>query len=167
MEINTVLIKSLREVTGAGVMDCRSALIETKGNVDEATKILKVKGLATAAKKIERATTQGLIETYIHPGGRLGVMVEVNCESDFVARTDIFKEVVHNLALQIAGTCPVCITKEEMPANIDLIPEEACLLLQSFIKDPGKTIQDIINDAIAKTGENIKVKRFCRFALGG
>ena len=166
MEITTELIKSLREITGAGIMDCRSALIETAGNVSEATKILKQKGLASAAKRAERATTQGLIETYVHPGGRLGVMVEVNCESDFVARTDIFKELAHNLALQIAGTSPLCITREEMPANIDLTPEEACLLLQPFIKDSGKSVQDIISEAIAKTGENIKIRRFCRFTLG-
>ncbi len=166
MEINATLIKCLREATGAGIMDCRSALMETEGNIDEATKILKQKGLATVAKRAERDTTQGLIETYVHPGGRLGVMVEVNCESDFVARTDILKELVHNLALQIAGAGPISINKEELPANIDLTPEEACLLLQPFIKDPGKSIQDIINEAIAKTGENIRVRRFCRFALG-
>jgi elongation factor Ts len=166
LDINTELIKCLREATGAGIMDCRSALIETKGNVDEATKILKQKGLATAAKRADRTTSQGLVEAYVHPGGKLGVMVEVNCETDFVARTDVFKELVHNLALQIAGAGPICVTKEEIPSNIDLTPEEACLLLQPYIKDPAKCIQDLLNDAVAKTGENIKIKRFCRFTLG-
>ncbi len=166
MEITTALIKTLREATGAGIMDCRNALITTDGNIEQATEILKEKGLARAAKRAERVTAQGTIETYVHQGGHLGVMVEINCESDFVARTDVFKELAHNLALQVAGANPLCVNKEDLVNNTDLTPEEACLLLQPFIKDPSKTVQDIINEAIAKTGENIKIKRFCRFALG-
>lgn len=166
MDISTTMIKELREKSGAGVMACRQALLEAEGNIDKAVEVLKQQGLLTAKKKAGRAASQGLVEAYIHTQGRIGAMVELNCETDFVARTDEFKELAHQLAMQVAAICPQVITPEEAP---DLSEEElkaACLLLQPFIKDPSKTIQDIINDTIAKTGENIKIGRFSRFELG-
>ncbi len=148
-------------------MDCRNALLEAAGNSEKAIQLLKEKGLLEAKKTAEkeRVTAQGLVEAYIHTNGCLGAMVEVNCETDFVARLQEFKDLVHNLAMQVAALSPQFITKEEIPAGADVEPEIACLLLQPFIKDPTRTIQDLINEVIAKTGEKIRVKRFCRFAL--
>jgi elongation factor Ts len=159
-------IKALRERTGAGVMDCRAALIESSGDLDKASEILKQKGLAKAARKASRVTSEGLVEAYIHHGGRIGAMVEVNCETDFVARTDEFRELAHNLALQVAATAPLYISNDDVKGETGQAPEEVCLLLQPFIKDPDKTVQDIISETIAKVGENIKVRRFARFKLG-
>ena len=166
MEISTEMIKGLRDQSGAGIMECRDALLEVEGDMEKALQILKEKGLLKAEKKAERATTQGLIEAYIHTGGRIGAMVEVNCETDFVARTDEFKELAHNLAMQIAALSPQFIAKEEVPEGADIELQAACLLLQPYIKDPGKTVRDIIVETIAKVGENIKVSRFARFELG-
>jgi len=166
MEITTAQIKELREKSQAGVMDCRHALVETGGDIEKAIDFLKKQSLYKAQKKSERVVKQGVVETYIHIGGRIGAMVEINCESDFVARTDVFKELAHNIAMQIAAQEPLCISKDKMPADIDTPPEVACLLLQPFIKSPEMTIQDLINQAIAKTGENIKINRFARFELG-
>jgi len=166
VNIPTVKVRELREQSGAGVMSCRNALIEASGDIEKAQQILKEKGILKAQKKLERSTTQGLIETYVHTGGRIGAMVEVNCETDFVTRTDEFKELAHNLVMQVAAMPPQFISNDEVPEGTDVEPQVDCLLLQPFIKDPSKTIQDIIVETIAKLGENIKVARFARFELG-
>ncbi len=166
MEISIVIVKELRDQSGAGIMECKKALLQTRGDMDKALRILKEEGLLKAKKKAGRATTQGLIEAYVHTGGRIGAMVEVNCETDFVARTDEFKKLAHHLAMQVAAMPPQFVSKEEAPEGVDIEPEAACLLLQPYIKDPNKTIQDIITETIAKVGENIKIKRFARFELG-
>jgi elongation factor Ts len=160
------MIKELREQSGAGVMDCRSALVGSQGDMEKAAQTLKEKGLIKAEKKAQRITMQGVVDDYIHAGGRIGAMVELNCETDFVARTDEFRELAHSLAMQIAAMSPEFISEEEAPEGTDVEPQEACLLLQPYIKDPTKTIQDLIVETIAKTGENIKVRRFVRFELG-
>jgi len=166
LDVSIVMVKELRDQCGAGIMECRNALLEAKGDMDKALQILKEKGLLKAEKKAGRATTQGLIEAYVHTGGRIGAMVEVNCETDFVARTEEFKELAHHLAMQVAAIPPQFISKEEVPEGADVDPQVACLLLQPYIRNPDKTIQDIITETIAKVGENIKVKRFTRFELG-
>jgi elongation factor Ts len=167
LEITTAMIKELRDQSGAGIMDCRSALAGTKGDMEKALSILKEKGLLKAQEKSERATGQGLVEAYIHTAGRIGAMIEVNCETDFVARTDEFKELAHSLAMQVAALAPKYISEEEIPEGADVEPREVCLLLQPYIKDPDKTIKDIIVETIAKVGENIKIRRFSRYELGG
>ena len=166
MEIPAAKVKDLREQSGAGIMDCRNALLETKGDMEKAQQILKEQGFTKAQKKATRSATQGLIDAYIHTGGRVGTMVEVNCETDFVARTDEFKELAHELAMQVAAMSPQFISAEELPEGAEIEPQAACLLLQPYIKSPDKTIQDIITETIAKVGENIKVGRFARFELG-
>ncbi len=166
MEVSVVEVKQLRELCGAGIMECRNALIEAGGDIDKALRILKENGLIKAQKKAERATTQGLIEAYIHTGGHIGAMVEVSCETDFVARTDEFKELAHHLAMQIAAVPPQFISREEVPDEAGIESDTACLLLQPYIKSPDKTVQDIVAETIAKVGENIKIKRFARFELG-
>ncbi len=166
MEISIETIKALREQCGAGVMDCRNVLLQTEGDMDKALQILKEKGLLQAEKKAERVTTEGLVEAYIHTGGRIGAMVEVNCETDFVARTDEFKELAHNLAMQVAAQAPLCIDEPDMPEGTDAEPEVACLLLQPYIRDAGINIRDLIIETVAKVGENIRVRRFARFELG-
>jgi elongation factor Ts len=158
----TELIKELRERTSAGVMDCKKALDESNGDVDKAEQILKEQGIASAAKKAGRDTDQGLIETYIHSGGRIGAMVEVNCETDFVARTKEFSDLAHDIAMQIAAMNPS--TLEEN--NTDIESDNSSLLQQPFIKDPSKNIQELINETVGKLGENIRVRRFKRFSLG-
>jgi elongation factor Ts len=166
LQITTQMIKELREKSGAGVMDCRSVLVETEGDTDKALEILRQKGLLKAQKKAERATGQGLVEAYVHTAGRLAAMVEVNCETDFVARTDVFKDLAHSLAMQVAALAPKYISEEDMPADETAEAKEVCLLLQPYIKDPTKTVKDIVVEAIARTGENIRVRRFIRFELG-
>jgi len=166
LEVSAVMVKELRGQCGAGIMECRNALLEAEGDIDKALQILKEKGLLKAKKKAGRATTQGLIETYVHTGRRIGAMVEVNCETDFVARTDEFKELAHHLAMQVVAMPPQFISKEEVPEGVNIESETACLLLQPYIKSPDMTVQDIITETIAKVGENIKVKRFARFELG-
>jgi len=166
MEIPTAAIKELRDQSGAGIMACRNALVETEGDMEKALEVLKQQSVYKVEKKTTRTASQGLVETYIHTGGRIGAMVEVNCETDFVARTDEFKELAHYLAMQVAALNPQFTSKEEIPEEDDSEPETVCLLLQPFIKDPDQSIQDIINEAIAKTGENIKVNRFARFEVG-
>ena len=161
MATNTELIKQLRELTSAGVMDCKRALEESDGDVSKAEKLLKDQGIASAAKKASRDTDQGLIETYVHSGGRIAAIVEVNCETDFVARTDEFSSLAHDIAMQIAAMDPTTVGGEEPKEN-----EEGSLLLQPFIKDPSKNIQDLINETVGKLGENIRVRRFQRFSLG-
>jgi elongation factor Ts len=159
------LIKDLREKTSAGVMECKQALQEAGGDLDRAGEILRERGLAKAIKKMERVASQGLIEAYVHSGGRIGAMVEINCESDFVAHTDEFKVLAHDLALQIAATDPQYISPEEIPQGASLNPEEACLLDQPFIKDEGRKISDLIAEVSARVGEKVVVGRFARFEL--
>jgi elongation factor Ts len=190
------MVKELREKTGAGMMDCKNALVEADGDMERATTILREKGLATAAKKAGRIASEGLVDAYIHLGGRIGVLVEVNCETDFVAKTDEFKQLVKDIAMQVAASKPMCVRREELPEDVieqekavyraqglnegkpekivDKIVEgrmekfyqQVCLLEQPFIKDPDRTVQDIVNERIAKIGENISVRRFARFEMG-
>lgn len=168
MEISISSIKELREQCGAGIMECRNALANAQGDIVKALEDLKEKGCIKAAKKAERITKQGLVEAYIHIGGRIGAMIELNCESDFVARTDEFKELAHDLAMQVAAMNPQFISEEEIPPeqNGNFEVDAACLLQQAYIKDQTITIQDLIVQTIAKVGENIKVSRFTRFELG-
>lgn len=161
------LIKKLREETAAGVMDCKKALAECGNDLNKAAAMLKEKGLAKAAKRAERAASQGLVEAYIHGGGRIGVLVEINCETDFVARTDDFKALAHDLAMQVAAANPTYLSKEDIPAGVEDNPAEVCLLEQPFIKNPSETVRDLVNAVLAKTGEKIVVNRFVRFELGG
>ncbi|MFC2034006.1 elongation factor Ts [Chloroflexota bacterium] len=166
MEVSIDTIKELREECGAGVMECRNALIETEGNIEKAIALLKQSSIYKVDKKKERSASEGLIESYIHTGGRIGAIVEVNCETDFAARTDVFKELAHNLAMQVAAMPPQFVSSEDVPEGTDVEIETDCLLLQPYIKDTSITIQDILNEAIAKVGENIKVTRFARFEVG-
>jgi len=166
LPISTAKIKELREQSGAGIMDCRSALLGCEGDMEKALEVLKEQGMLRAEKKAGRATTQGLIEAYIHTAGRIGTMVEVNCETDFVARTDEFKELAHCLAMQVAALSPQYVSEEEVPEGVDIEPQEACLLLQPYIKDPTRTVKDVIIETIAKVGENIRVSRFTKYELG-
>ncbi len=164
--VSTDRIKSLREESGAGVMDCRNALIEAGGDKEKALAFLREKGLLKAQKTVNRVTGQGLVEAYIHPGGRIGAMVEVKCETDFVARTEEFKVLAHNLAMQVAAMAPLYLSKEDIPAGTEVECDVCCLLQQPYIKDQARKVQDIIVEVIAKTGENVKVGRFARFELG-
>jgi elongation factor Ts len=159
-------IQALRDMTGAGIMDCKKALEDANGDFEKARDILHAKGMVTAAKKASRTARDGTVVAYIHSGGRIGAMVELNCETDFVARTEGFQQLAHNIALQVAAMNPKYLAADEVPSGEKVNPEEACLLQQPFIKDPSRTIQDIITAEIAKTGENMKVRRFARFALG-
>ncbi|MBI4302578.1 MAG: translation elongation factor Ts [Chloroflexi bacterium] len=165
MQISTADIKALREATGAGVMDCKRALTEAEGDVEKAKELLRQTGLAFAEKKAHRVASQGLIGAYLHAGGRIGAMVEVNCETDFVARTPEFQTLAHDLAMQVAATNPLCLDDEDMSTS-GVNPEEVCLLRQPFIKDPGKTVRDVVSETMAKVGENVRVKRFVRFEVG-
>ena len=192
--ITTPMVGDLREKTGAGLLDCKKALTEANGNVEEAIVILRKKGVASAAKKAKRATREGLIESYIHVGGKVGVMVEVNCETDFVARNDEFKAFCRDLCLQIAAANPTFVRREDVPeadvakereiatAQVQGKPPAAlqriiegklekyystvCLLDQPFVKQPEKTVKDILTEKVAKIGENIQVRRFIRYQLG-
>lgn len=166
MAVSTEAIKELRQSSGAGVMDCKRALEEASGDMERASGILRQRGLALAETKAHRATTQGLVECYIHAGGRIGAMVELNCETDFVARTDAFKALAHDLAMQVAATGPLSISPDDLPPGTEGDPNEMCLLLQPYIRDPARTIQELITEAIAQTKENIQIRRFARFELG-
>jgi elongation factor Ts len=196
MEISAQLVKQLRERTGAGMMECKSALVDAKGDLGEAEVVLRKRGIASASKKSTRTTKQGVIASYIHPGAQLGVLVEVNCESDFVARTDDFQNLVHDVAMQIAAADPQFIRKEDVtPAvlekereiqraraigegkpekmadkivegRLNKFYEEVCLYEQPFIKENTTTVGDVIKTKIAKLGENITVSRFVRFKVG-
>lgn len=159
-------VRALRERTGAGVMDCKSALDDAGGDMDKAAAILQERGMAMAEKRGHRETSQGLVECYIHAGGRIGAMVEVNCETDFVARTSEFKDLAHDLAMQIAATSPLSVSEDDLPNGAEGDPKDVCLLRQSFIKDESRTVDELVKDVIAKTGENIRVSRFARFELG-
>lgn len=196
MTITVDMVKELRGRTGAGVLDCRNALEEVGGDFDKAATLLRKKGLAIAAKKAEREAKEGLVEAYIHGGGRLGVLLELNCETDFVARTADFRELAHDLAMQIAATNPQYLTPEDIPTDVlegqrrrereqaggdkpeEVVErilegklkkyyQEVCLLEQPFIKDEGVSIRELMIARIAKLGENIKVRRFARFELEG
>ena len=196
MEISAGAIKELRQRTGVGVMDCKKALEECAGNIDEAIDLLRKKGLAKAAKRVGRATTEGLISAYIHPGAKIGVLVDVNCETDFVARTKDFQNLAKEIAMHVAAMNPLAISREDVPAEIiekekeilqaevetsgkpekvrDKIIEgrlekfftEHCLLEQAYIKNPEITVKDHIYNTVAKLGENIAVRRFTRYQLG-
>jgi len=167
LEISTTSIKELRDKTGAGVMDCRKALLETEGNLDKATEFLKEQAIYMVQKKAGREVKEGVVDAYIHTGGRVGAMVELNCETDFVARNEEFKELAHNIAMQIAAQDPQFICEEDIPEGTECEPDVDCLLSQPYIRDTSVTINNVITETIAKFGENIKVSRFTRFELGG
>ncbi len=196
MAISAAEVKSLREKTGAGMMDCKKALQESGGDLDKAIDYLRKKGLQKVEKKAGRSTQEGIIQSYIHPGSRLGILVEINCETDFVARTDDFLTFTKDVAMHIAAAKPIVVEREQMsrdvvekeleiyraqareqgkPENIiekmitgklDKFYQENCLLEQAFVKDPDKTIRDLLTEIISKLGENIVIKRFVRFQLG-
>ncbi|MFH1504472.1 MAG: elongation factor Ts [Candidatus Omnitrophota bacterium] len=166
-------IKKLREVTSLGINDCKKALSETKGDFNQALKILKNKGIQMLQKKGSRLASQGLVESYVHFGGNLGVLVEINCETDFVARTEKFKKFVKDVAMQIAAANPEYIKKEDIPADVlnsvknpDEYVKQYCLLNQPFIKDSKNTVEDCLREIVSQTGENIVIRRFTRFSLG-
>lgn len=158
-EITVGDIKKLRGLTGSGILDCRNALEEADGDSTKAQAILREKGLASAAKKATRTAAEGVVESYIHNGSRVGVLLELNCETDFVARTDEFRTLAHDIAMHVAAMDPETVSSEDGQDS------ETSLLGQPFIKDPSKTIQDLVNDNIAKLGENVQIRRFTRFAL--
>jgi elongation factor Ts len=166
LKVTAGMVKELRDQSGAGIMQCRKALMECEGDAQKALEVLKQQSLFKAAKKAERKAVEGLVEAYIHTAGRVGAMVELNCETDFVARTDEFKQLAHHLAMQVAAMNPKFISEEEYKPETEEEPQNACLLLQADIKQPDKTIKEIIAEVIARTGENIKVGRFIRFELG-
>jgi elongation factor Ts len=166
LDITTDQIKKLREESGAGIMDCRNALKENNGDKAKALEMLLKQGFVKAQKSAGRTAKQGLIVSYIHAGGRIGALVEVNTETDFVARTSEFQELAHNIAMQVAAMAPEYLSKDSCPTGVEIDFQNVCLLLQPYIKDPTKTIQDLITELIAKTGENIVVSRFHRFELG-
>jgi elongation factor Ts len=160
-------VKALRDQTGAGVMDCKRALEEAEGDIHKAITILRDKGVAGAEKKAHRETSQGLVESYIHAGGRIGVLVEVNCETDFVARTDTFKTLAHDIAMQVAASPgTLAVSEDDLPDGADGSVEETVLMKQPFIRDGSKSIEQLVKEAIAATGENIRIRRFARFELG-
>ena len=159
-------IKALRQITGAGVMDSKRALEEASGDIKKAEEILRQQGIASAAKKANRATNQGLVESYIHSGGRIGAIVEVNCETDFVARTEEFRDLAHNLAMQVAAMSPSYLDESVVPENETVDAAQDCLLQQPFIRDPAKTVQELVNETVGKLGENVRVRRFTRFSIG-
>lgn len=165
-DVSTAKVKELREQTGAGIMECKRALEAAGGDLAKAGEILKQRGLARAAKKAERRAEQGVIDAYIHAGGRIGAMVEVNCETDFVARTDDFRRLAHDIAMQVAATSPKVVGNEP-ELDTSVLSEEEILLKQPFIKDPSMTVEDLVKNSIAKVGENIVIRRFARFELGG
>jgi elongation factor Ts len=194
--ISATMVKQLREKTGVGIMDCKEALLQSNGDIDNAVDFLRKKGLATAQKRAGRAMSEGLIQPYIHMGGKLGVLVEINCETDFVAKNDDFKEFAKNIAMHIAATNPVGIASNDVPEEVinkekeiyraqaielgkpenvvDKIVEgklnkfykDNCLLNQAYVRNPDMNISDFLNDLIAKMGENITIKRFVRFQIG-
>ena len=167
MEITTAMIKDLRDKSGAGVMDAKRALEEADGDMAKAQTIIREKGALAAAKRSDRETSNGVIDSYIHAGGRIGVLVELNCETDFVANTDAFRQLARNIAMQVAAMNPAVIAPDDrVHHEVEGSDEEVCLLAQPFIKDPKLNIGDLIKETVAKTGENIRVRRFVRFELG-
>ena len=166
MEINVAAIKALREEMGAGVMDAKRALEESGGDVDGARELLRQRGVAAAVKKADRSANEGLVEAYIHGAGRVGVLVEVNCETDFVARTDDYRKLAHNLAMQIAAMSPRYVDEADIPEGEPGDPAELALMAQPYIRDASMSVRDLVLEVAGKLGENIRVKRFSRFALG-
>ncbi len=167
MEISVDQIRSLRELTGAGIMNCKKALEEAQGDLSKAEQILRASGVAKAASKTDREAREGIVEVYVHGGGRIGAMVELNCESDFVSRLPEFKDLAHQLALQVVGMSPEYVDASNMDGDDNRDPEQICLLLQPFIKDDSKVIKDLVLEMAARVGENVVVRRFARFELGG
>ncbi len=165
MEVTTAMVKELREATGSGVMDAKRALEEANGDMKSAAAILREKGVAAAAKRADRETLNGVVDSYIH-GGRIGALVELNCETDFVANTDDFRQLARNIAMQVAAMNPAVIAPENRTPDIEGKDEDVCLMSQAFIKDASRSIGDLVKDTIARTGENIRVARFARFELG-
>lgn len=196
MDITSKMVKELRDKTNAGMMDCKKALVENNGDMEKSVDFLRQKGLAVAMKRADRATSEGVVETYIHAGGKLGVMVEVGCETDFVAKSEMFQGFAKDIAMHIAASNPLATKREEVPADlvaremeifknqalesgkpanivdkmvagkIDKYYAEVTLMEQKFVKNPDLTIQDLLNELIAKIGENISIKRFARFQIG-
>jgi len=168
MSVNVDSIKLLRNSTGFGIMECKKALEDANGDIEKAKDLLEKLGSLKATKKLSRDTKEGVIECYVHNGSRVGAIVELNCETDFVARTSEFKELAHDIAMQVAAMNPQYISLDDVPdRNGDTqIEEDSCLLKQTFIKDPSKTVEIIISDAVGKMGENIRITRFIRFAIG-
>jgi len=166
MKVSIAAVKELRNKTSAGILECSDALSETGGNIEKAIDVLKRRGLSLAEKKKDHIATEGVIEAYIHHTRRIGALVELNCETDFVAHTNEFKELARDLAMQVAAVSPEFITNDAMPPETEIDPQAFCLLSQPFIKEPSKTVQEIIAETIAKVGENIIVRRFARFELG-
>ncbi len=196
MTITSQMVKELRDKTNAGMMDCKKALTETGGDMEKAVDLLRQKGLAVAAKRAGRETKEGIVECYIHAGGKLGVMVEVGCETDFVAKTDDFKAFAKNIAMHIAAANPVSVTREDVPpeilqrekdiyvnqalesgkpqqivekmvgGKIEKYLAEVCLMEQKYVKNPDLSVQDLLNELVAKMGENISIKKFARFQIG-
>ena len=167
MDVTVDMIKDLRQRTGAGIMDCKRALQDADGDTERAEELLRAKGLADAAQRVGRDTKEGLVEAYIHTGARLGALVEVSCETDFVARTAEFKELAHDLAMQVAAMPSTSYIERSEAKEDETRPlEEVCLLDQSFIKDPSITVSEVVQQVMAKVGENIRVRRFARFSLG-
>ena len=168
--VTTADVKALRDATGAGVMDAKRALEEADGDFEAAKLVIQQQGLASAAKRSGRETNQGIVVAYTHPagkgGGRIGALVELNCETDFVARTDGFQALAHEIAMQVAAMNPIAITSEEIPSDIESDTEPMALMEQNSIRDGSKTVGELVQDEIAKTGENIRVARFSRFELG-
>lgn len=165
-EMSLELIKTLRTRTSAGVMDCKRALEAAGGDLAKAEELLKQKGIALAGKRAARDVLQGVVECYIHAGSRVGAMVELNCETDFVARTEEFKELAHNLAMQVAAMAPRYVDSGDVPPGHTVNPEEVCLLEQPFIKDQSRTVRELVSELVGRMGENVRVRRFERFALG-
>ncbi len=165
MKVSAQDVKALREMTGAGMMECKRALEEAGGDLERAKEILRERGMALAEKRAGRETAQGLVYAYVHHDGRVGALVEVNCETDFVARTDEFRALVQAVALQVAAMGPKYVSEEDMPPG-EGDPKELCLLSQPYIRDESRTIGDLVREVVAKTGENIRVRRFARFELG-
>lgn len=165
--VSAAQVKELRDKTGAGIMACKRALEESGGDISKAEAILNEKGLASAARKAGRSTSEGLVVSYIHKGGRVGSMVELNCETDFVARTEEFEALGHNLAMQIAAMSPLYVDRGSVPEDADEVRDEELLLEQEYIRDSSMKIADLVTDSIGKLGENIRIRRFSRFELGG
>lgn len=166
MPVSPAAVKELRELTGAGMLDCKRSLEEAGGDFDKAKNILRKKGIALAAKKAERATAEGLVQTYLHHDGRLGALVEINCETDFVARTEDFSKLAQDIALQVAATNPTYLASDDIPQGTEGDAKQLCLLLQPFVRDESMTVADMVRETVRKTGENIRIRRFARFELG-
>ena len=166
MPVTAAQVKELRDKTGAGIMDSKRALEESAGDIAKAESILDAKGLASAAKKADRSTSEGLVVSYIHTGGRVGSMVELNCETDFVARTDEFRILGRNIAMQVAAMNPIYLNRASIPEDVEDVKDEELLIEQEYIRDSSMKITDLVKESIGKLGENIRIRRFSRFELG-